>query len=57
MTVEAPLETGWLPTTPDGDTLLRRYLLSLADSTAAITRSLGGRVRRDERFVLVSVDP
>ncbi|MBA3416494.1 MAG: N-acetyltransferase [Chloroflexia bacterium] len=52
MTGEPPLETGWLPTTSDGDTLLRRYLLNLADSTAAITRSLGGRERRDERFAL-----
>ncbi len=52
MADEQSLETGWLPTTPAGDTLLRRYLLNLADGTAAITRSLGGCVLRDERFAL-----
>jgi hypothetical protein len=37
------LETGWLPTTPVGDTYLRRFLLNWAGFCAATARSLGGR--------------
>ena len=50
-----PLETGWLPTTPAADTLLRRHALNLVEANAAIAGSLGGRVLRDERFFLADV--
>jgi len=36
------LETGWLPTTPVGDTYLRRYLLNWQGMCAATAGSLGG---------------
>lgn len=38
------LETGWLPTTPVGDTYLRRFLWNWADVCAATARSFGGHV-------------
>jgi hypothetical protein len=37
------LETGWLATTPDDDTYLRRFLLNWAGMCAGIAQSLGGR--------------
>lgn len=37
------LETGWLPTTPDGDTYQRRFLLNWASNCAAQARDVGGR--------------
>jgi hypothetical protein len=40
-----PLETGWLPTTPAGDTYLRRFLLNWAGMGAAAAHSLGGHSR------------
>ena len=39
------LETGWLPTTPVGDTYLRRFLHNWAGMCAAIARALGGHSR------------
>lgn len=40
---------GWEPDTPPEDTLLRRYLLNLADANAGPVTALGGRVlRRDD---------
>jgi hypothetical protein len=36
------LETGWLATTPPGDTYLRRFLLNWAGMCAATARSFGG---------------
>lgn len=43
-TLPPPLETGWLPTTPVGDTFLRRFLWNWADACAATARSFGGHV-------------
>jgi GNAT superfamily N-acetyltransferase len=43
--MEAPLpdlETGWLPTTPDGDTYQRRFLLNWTSNCAALAQALGG---------------
>jgi hypothetical protein len=37
------LETGWLPSTPDGDTYLRRFLLNWARFCGASAESLGGQ--------------
>jgi hypothetical protein len=37
-----PLETGWLPTTPIGDTYLRRFLLNWASGCAATAETFGG---------------
>jgi hypothetical protein len=37
------LETGWLPTTPAGDTYLRRFLRNWAGMCAATARALGGQ--------------
>ena len=37
-----PLETGWLPSTPVGDTYLRRFLLNWAGMCAATAHSHGG---------------
>jgi hypothetical protein len=51
-TVERPLETGWLPDTPVGDTLLRRFVFNQADTDAAIARARGGRVARTDRVFL-----
>jgi hypothetical protein len=39
-----PLETGWLPTTPIGDSYLRRFLWNWADACAATARSFDGHV-------------
>jgi hypothetical protein len=39
------LESGWLPSTPTGDTYLRRYLLSWASMCAASSTSVGGTSR------------
>jgi hypothetical protein len=36
------METGWLPTTPVGDTYLRRFLHNWAGMCAATAESLGG---------------
>jgi hypothetical protein len=48
-----PLETGWWPTTPAGDTYLRRFLLNWAGMGAAAAHSLGGH-SRDLPEVLMS---
>jgi hypothetical protein len=40
-----PIETGWWPTTPAGDTYLRRFLLNWAGMSPAMARMLGGRSR------------
>lgn len=46
---ETPLATGWEPTTPVGDTLVRRFLFNWAAAVEAPATALGGRVlRRDE---------
>src|ERR687892_1307661 len=44
-TEPTPLETGWLPTTPVGDTYLRRVLHNWAGMSAATARALGGHSR------------
>jgi len=44
-TQSPPLETGWWPTTPAGDTYLRRFLLNWAGMSASMARMLGGRSR------------
>jgi len=44
-TQDPPLETGWWPTTPVGDTYLRRFLLNQASMGAAAAHSLGGHSR------------
>ncbi len=44
-TEPTPLETGWLPTTPVGDTYLRRFLHNWAGMCAATARALGGHSR------------
>jgi hypothetical protein len=41
----APLETGWLPTTPADDSYLRRFLLNWQGMCAATATSLGGTSR------------
>ena len=40
-----PIETGWWPTTPAGDTYLRRFLLNWAGMCAAAAHSVGGNGR------------
>lgn len=42
-TVELPLETGWLSTTPEDDTYLRRFLLNWAGFCADSAERLGGQ--------------
>jgi hypothetical protein len=44
-TPDPPLETGWWPTTPAGDTYLRRFLLNWAGVCASTARMLGGHSR------------
>lgn len=41
----APLETGWLPTTPVEDSYLRRFIASWADLCAAAARAMQGQTR------------
>ena len=40
---ERPLENGWLPDTPVGDTLLRQFVHNQGELNAAVARALGGR--------------
>jgi hypothetical protein len=49
---QSALETGWLPTTPIGDTLLRRFVHNQADVNEILARAAGGRVERHDRVVL-----
>lgn len=49
------LETGHEPTTPEGDTYLRRFVLNFADTLAAITRSFGGAVLATDAFAASDV--
>ena len=46
------LETGWLPTTPAGDTLLRRFVHNQADVNDIVARAAGGRVERHDGVAL-----
>ena len=43
---QAILESGWLPDTPVGDTVLRRFLHNQADLDTAIATTCQGRVHR-----------
>jgi hypothetical protein len=45
-TPERPLEDGWLPDTPIGDTVLRRFLHDQADVNDTVARACGGRTDR-----------
>ena len=47
-TPDAPLdlETGWLPTTPEDDTYLRRFLLNWAGFCADSAKRMGGQSAR-----------
>jgi hypothetical protein len=51
-----PLETGWLVSTPDDDTYLRRFLLNWAGMCAANARSAGGRVEEHPHDGLALAD-
>ena len=44
-TQDTLLETGWWPSTPAGDTYLRRFLLNWAGMGATVAHSLGGHSR------------
>lgn len=46
--VSPPLETGSLPTTPVGDSYLRRFLWNWADACAATAHAFGGHVLETE---------
>ena len=41
-----PLETGWLPDTPIGDSLLRRFVANQADLQDHLAGAVGGRSDR-----------
>src|SRR5215469_1211565 len=41
-----PLETGWLPDTPIGDSLLRRFVANQADLQDHLVAAVGGRCER-----------
>jgi hypothetical protein len=47
----AVLETGWLPTTPIGDTVLRRFIVHHAECVASVAETHGGRVLRRPEVV------
>lgn len=51
---EAALETGWLPATPVGDTLLRRFLHNQADVNGVVARASGGTVEHHDGVVLAN---
>ncbi|MCC6315934.1 MAG: GNAT family N-acetyltransferase, partial [Thermomicrobiales bacterium] len=55
MTEPAPLETGWQPTTPPDDTLLRAYTLNVAAASAVLADSLGGRTLVSDAYALADV--
>lgn len=46
------LETGWLPATPVGDTLLRRFLHNQADVNGIVARASGGTTQRHDGVAL-----
>ena len=48
-----PLETGWLPDTPDDDTIVRGFTLAQAALDAEIAHAMGGRVDDDGEVALV----
>ncbi|MDQ3947342.1 MAG: hypothetical protein M3357_19725 [Actinomycetota bacterium] len=50
--MQPTLETGWLPTTPTGDTLLRRFVHNQADVNEILAGAADGRVERHDRVVL-----
>src|SRR6516164_9875833 len=47
-----PLETGWLPDTPVGDSLLRRFVANQADLQDHIVGAVGGRSDRTSDVAL-----
>jgi hypothetical protein len=47
-----PMETGWEPATPPGDTVLRDYVTTWADWLEDLARSCGGRSQRHDDVVL-----
>lgn len=47
-----PLETGWLPDTPVGDTLLRRFVHNQAAHNATMATAHGGRVEQTDAVFL-----
>jgi hypothetical protein len=49
---ERPLETGWLPDTPAGDTLLRQFVLNQSDLACATALAMGGRAERYDGVAL-----
>ena len=49
---EEHLATGWEPTVPEGDTLLRAALLATADRMRHQVRSLDGRIEEGDGYVL-----
>ncbi len=49
------LRVGWEPDTPPEDTLLRRFLLTFAESNAGPVTALGGRVLRRDDVVATDV--
>lgn len=51
-----PLETGWLPTTPNDDTYLRRFLLNWTTMCAATAAIHGGGVREDAAVHLADAE-
>ena len=46
------MENGWLPSTPVGDTLLRRFVHNQADHNEAMASAHGGRSERTEEVFL-----
>src|SRR5919199_4382017 len=48
------LETGWLPDTPVGDTVLRRFLLNQIKVTPLLARARAGRIQRTDDASLVA---
>jgi hypothetical protein len=50
--MEGPMENGWLPSTPVGDTLLRRFVHNQADHNEAMASAHGGRAERTEGVFL-----
>lgn len=56
--MDHPLENGWLPDTPVGDTLLRRFVHNQADHNEAMAAAHGGRAdRTDDVFLADAGSP
>lgn len=56
MTAPTVLESGWRQSTPEGDTVLRRFLLNQGDLAATLATAVGGQVERSDAATMAYAD-